>query len=354
MEWLRKNPSGLCSTDIINGAIGPDPSIHNAPGLPNIFLDILNDTERSLCQWTSSYAEQNFKKILVFGTGRRTASGNITLCEITTSYVDSKIDCKRPSDGGDLSCAAKAVRHTKDRPLAGNMTAFHMGLTWEILNEIPFVFANSHTGTPESGMLERFLKDPPSAFISDDRISSTWEDGKSPWDDWRNLPWYYGNLPLDVFSTRLSMLINTFLRASLDMPSLVGMNSMALDNDTNWINTTATWEEFTADTYVIKKSWFTLYMASSLVMTLCALVNIVLRAMTQTPDFLGSVSALTRDTPFVDAPAGGSFMDGTERARLLKDKWVRIQDVKPDEDVGRIAFSDAKGPGRLRTDRQYE
>ncbi|OMP86674.1 hypothetical protein BK809_0003846 [Diplodia seriata] len=138
------------------------------------------------------------------------------------------------------------------------------------------------------------------------------------------------------------------------MPTLVGMNSMDLDNKPGWANTTGNFTAFTADYYELQKPWFTLYMASTLVLTLCGLVNVVLRTMIRAPDFLGSISALTRDSPFVDAPPGGSTMDGTDRARLLKDKWVRIQDVKPDEEVGRIAFSDGKGPGGLRIGRRYE
>jgi hypothetical protein len=31
-------------------------------------------------------------------------------------------------------------------------------------------------------------------------------------------------------------------------------------------------------------------------------------------------------------------MDGSERSRLLRDKWVMIQDVRPDEMVERIAL----------------
>lgn len=335
-KWILDNPTGLRLSTFVEGFL--DPGNGTSPGFPNIFLDIFNDTMRQKPSATDQFAEPNRKQVLVFGNDRRGKNGSITLCEITTSYVDSQIACTRPSNDGELSCAVEAVRHTKGLPVSGNLTAFDIGQASRILIQIPYILANLHPSSIAPGILESFLKDPPSAF-----------DTKYDPDQWD-----YRNLPLDVFSARLSMLINTFLRASLDMPSLVGMNSTALVNEAYWMNTNANWTEFTPDIYDVKKPWFTLYIASTLVMTLCALANIVLRAMTRAPDFLGSVSALTRDTPFIDAPAGGSFMDGTERARLLKDKWVRIQDVKPDEDVGRIAFSDAKGPGRLRTDRQYE
>ncbi|KAL1649605.1 hypothetical protein SLS58_001662 [Diplodia intermedia] len=251
----------------------------------------------------------------------------MTLCEITTSS----------SDNGEASCGVKAVRHTSGLPVSGNLTALdEPTAAASMLQAIPFVLSSRHPRDP--GTLDKLLKDPLSIF-------------KEKYD---TNTWYYEDMSLNLFQARLGMLLNTFIRASYDMPSLVGMKSMTWDNETEWANTTGIWTEFTEDIYDIQIPWFTLYMASTIVLTLCGLVNVVLRTMIRAPDFLGSISALTRDTPFVDAPPGGSTMDGTDRARLLKDKWVRIQDVKPDEEVGRIAFSDAKGPGGLRIGRRYE
>lgn len=186
------------------------------------------------------------------------------------------------------------------------------------------------------GILETYLRDPPSAFS-------------------RSYPVVpFSAIPTKIFEARLSMIINTFLRASLDMPSLAGGNGISVENDTTWGNTTATWTQFTGEVYNMQRRWFALYISSTLILTLCGLFNIVLRSMVRAPDFLSSVSALTRDSQFIDVPPGGSTMDGPERTRLLKDKWVLIQDVKRKEEVGRIAFSDAKSGGRLDWSRRYE
>lgn len=334
---MLQNPSGLQLIPVTNGTMNFTSYGVRLPGFPNTFMDIWNDTHRLKPSAIGPLKEPNRKQVLVFGDNMP-SEGNLTLCEISTSYIDSVVNCTRPSDGGEIACEAQAIRHTKGLPVSGNLTAFDVAFTSQMLQDIPSILANLHPSHVAPTILESLLKNPPLAF-------NTSYTGRE---------WYYVDLPLEVFSARLSMVISTALRASLNMPSLVGMKSMILENDPNWANTTGVWEKFTADKYVVKRLWFTLYMASTIVMTLCAVVNIVLRGVTRAPDFLGSISALTRDSPFVDTPAGGSVMDGTERAKLLKGKWVRIQDVKPDDDVGRIAFSDAKGAGRLRVDRMYE
>lgn len=47
-------------------------------------------------------------------------------------------------------------------------------------------------------------------------------------------------------------------------------------------------------------------------------------------------------------------MDGTERAKLLQNRGVMIQDVAPNDAVGRIAFSGNEGMLRLQKDRIYD
>lgn len=129
-----------------------------------------------------------------------------------------------------------------------------------------------------------------------------------------------------VFASRLSMVLNTYLKATLDLSITVGADGTSLhDIDANWANTTGTWTEFTEPIYQISKSWFALYFISAIVLTACALANIVLRFLTHVPDIFGSISALTRDSTFIDVPTPASGMDGLERARLLKDKWVMIR-----------------------------
>jgi hypothetical protein len=116
---------------------------------------------------------------------------------------------------------------------------------------------------------------------------------------------------------------------------------------------TGTWYEFTAAVYHVNTLWFAFYFISAIVMMICAITNVVLRSMIHVPDFLGSISALTRDSTFVDVSTPASWMDGTERTRLLRDKWIMIQDVRPEESVGKNTFSDDVANVGMRMDRKY-
>lgn len=85
---------------------------------------------------------------------------------------------------------------------------------------------------------------------------------------------------------------------------------------------------------------------------MCAIGNLVLRR-SNLPDIISGVSALTRDSPFFSMPTLASTLDGSDRARFLKDRLVMIQDVCPEEEVGRIALSDTKTLVRLQKPRMY-
>lgn len=77
--------------------------------------------------------------------------------------------------------------------------------------------------------------------------------------------------------------------------------------------------------------------------------------MVRGPRILGYVSTMTRDNSYVDLPSGGCTLDGLERARLLKDMRVRLQDVAPEDGVGHIALSSAETSekGNLVSGRLY-
>jgi hypothetical protein len=104
--------------------------------------------------------------------------------------------------------------------------------------------------------------------------------------------------------------------------------------------------------YKVNRTWFALYIVSAIFASICAIANVVLR-WNNIPDIISGVSALTRDSPFVSTPTPASTLDGSDRARFLKDRMVMIQDVCPDNEVGRIALADATTLGRLQKERLY-
>jgi len=308
-------------------------------GLPNIRVDIMSATLRSGMRSLMSNYSGNagpFERLtLVFMTP--VSRANMTFCEIVTEYVDSSVECSRANRNTDLECSVQKMRHTSELSVDRNLTALHISGTYRVLQYLPSTIASYHPIEPS--VLEKWLQNPPTTFGVD--FSRTYD-------------WSYEDIPLNVFSDRLAMVLNTNLLAIFNMTIMVGSDGTSIDvRDSMWGNTTGKWTEFTAPVYTINKTWFSLYFISAIVLLLCAAANIVLRSLIHVPDFFGSISALTRDSLFFDVPTPASGMDGTERARLLQDKWVMIQDVRPDGSVGRIAFSDDVGMVPLRRGRMY-
>jgi hypothetical protein len=313
-------------------------------GMPNFLLAIQMEQERWAKPWTltdqspsvipGTFVEPYKKLTLVFYS-----RWNLTLCDVGTEYVDSVIDCSKPIWSGDNLCSVRKMRRSPGFKGKGNLTALDIGRTESILKHIPYTMASFHPNEPS--ILEKWLKDPTTAFQKQYGMDYTW----------------YEDLPLGLFSNRLAVVLNTYLRAMFDLTVTVGSE----DNDTSvnkfgglpWTNTTGTWNEFTDPVYYISMPWFIIYVISALVLTVCGFTNIVLRSLTQSPDIIGSIAALTRDSQFFDTPAPASGMDGSERSRLLQNKWVMIQDVRSEETIGRIAFSDDVSLVPLSKDRMY-
>lgn len=292
---------------------------------------IINDSRRQSATdmlWAHSHLQ------LMFST-----ETNLTICEVHTEYVESGVQCARESQQGDLACHVTQVRRM---PLAPelkkyeNLTALDIGPNSDLVLYIPDTLPSEDPFMPT--LLERWLKDPPTSF----------RYPYSPGQRW------YEDVPLSTFSNRLAMVLNTYLQATLNATNIYGAEGSSLESrDNTWSNTTGTWTEFTAPVYQLHKVWFALYIISATVLTMAALINILLRVWTHSPDFLNSISALTRDSAFIQVPTPASTLDGSERARLLRDTWFMIQDVQPNGKVGRIALSDAEEAVALRKDREY-
>lgn len=266
-------------------------------------------------------------------------------CEVTAIYVETEVQCTRASVSGALSCAASRIRETPDMP-PSNWSAFNLVYSWAInvLMAIPDTIQSGHVSQPSG--LELFLENPAKSFH-----------------DTGFLPLAYQDIPMDIFQARLALILNTYYQASLTTGNFLGADGVALYDVPStaalqYGNATGTWTEFTPPRYEVQPTWLTLYLVSTTVLAACAIASVVISALTRAPDLFCGVSSLTRDSVFMTrVPEGGSSLSASDRARHLQDVWVRIQDVKPEDDVGRIAFSDQKELGTaaaLRWERKYE
>ncbi|KAK5007153.1 hypothetical protein LTR28_005626 [Elasticomyces elasticus] len=105
--------------------------------------------------------------------------------------------------------------------------------------------------------------------------------------------------------------------------------------------------------YVCNFVWLALLLISTGVLLTIGIVGIVMKERTLAPDMMGYVASMTYENPYVKVPDGGAAIDAMDRARSLKNLWVRIGDVEGKSEVGHIAFTAGIQTRRLEKDREY-
>lgn len=144
-----------------------------------------------------------------------------------------------------------------------------------------------------------------------------------------------------LFSRRATTAFNTMWQATLNPrnatnPDPAAAQQGALDDGTTPTEARAAVER---EVYRASRAWIAVLFAATLALQVLAVAGVVLEwLVVRAPDVMGYVSSSTRDNRYFEVPAGGSTLVGTERARLLGGVRVRIADVRPEEDVGYIAF----------------
>ncbi|KAF2755013.1 hypothetical protein EJ05DRAFT_503325 [Pseudovirgaria hyperparasitica] len=107
---------------------------------------------------------------------------------------------------------------------------------------------------------------------------------------------------------------------------------------------------------VCNTGWLTLLLVATSIMVLVGVWGVVLDRIRKAPDLAMNISSMIRDNPFVHVPPDGTAMDAAERMRKFRNVRVRIGDIRPMDDVGRIAvstYSDEQFVDLLHDDRLY-
>ncbi|KAF2190449.1 hypothetical protein K469DRAFT_746947 [Zopfia rhizophila CBS 207.26] len=164
----------------------------------------------------------------------------------------------------------------------------------------------------------------------------------------------------ESFSHSLMQLINTFWIASIG-DTLIPSDKKATPSEfpsTIFENTTANVVE-REGILVCNKRWLAVLFVASLAALLACVIGAGIGLMPSSigPSLAMNISTMVRDHPLVEIPAGGCTLDDNERSRLLRDVKVRLGDVEPGADVGRIAVasvgSGRGAVGRIRRKRLY-
>lgn len=274
---------------------------------------------------------------------------NMTVCSLSTTRIDMKVECTRSLPGREISCSARSARHSKGFPLTAeeklyqNSTVVSRFFT-SIPNLAPSPYSRPLTPSP----MEEFLADP---LIGADYDTS--------------LDQQYMALPPDIFEARLANVLNTVMRGSYETTITVGRDRSGYlyhQKDfgerrlPEYGKMTGVGSSWSPPMYRLDKGWFTVYILSTVILFVCVMITVYLRAMIRVPDFLNNISALARDSFYVQMPVGGTFLDGMQMTRRIGKKRVKIGDVSSNDQIGRIAFADEENvrSGPLCVGRLYE
>ncbi|CVL03946.1 uncharacterized protein FMAN_14915 [Fusarium mangiferae] len=183
---------------------------------------------------------------------------------------------------------------------------------------------------------------------------------ENPYEFTSQLPWTKEDLAKFpyVFSRRMTTAFNTYWDAGLNpgghtnvsygtipLHNMNGLETGQTYKD-SFMNTTMGTRITTIDVYSAQRIWVGLLLFTTMVLQILAICGLIIEILIQGPDVLGFASTLTRDNPFVPLPAGGSHLDGPERARCLKNMRLELVDVRPEDETGYLAVravSSAKG-----------
>ncbi|KAK1909158.1 hypothetical protein P3342_011236 [Pyrenophora teres f. teres] len=300
---------------------------------------------------------------------------NIATCTLLQHHVEAYIKC------AGTQCAASKIRKSRTDTRPNALTAFE---SFEILKNVAHKFPTAIKFTEGSSPTELFLANT-SSFPFIQKAGRLYADVA-----YANL---FGLQP-DVFSRRLSLVLNTYYQLSSQSSGYFGSlsnNLSAYGPDTlpvtdanvylpanlsitehpvfSWFtkfqqtidqtnsaflgatttgNTTSTEEIF-----VCNVAWLALLLAASTVILITGSVGLVLKRKTLGPEMFGFVTSMTYENPWLKIPQGGTMLDAMERARLLKDVEVHIADVRGDDNVGHIALAAGIPLRKLERGRLY-
>lgn len=279
---------------------------------------------------------------VLFGSEADAGNGaTLANCSLTRSSVESYITCQ------GRSCAVTQMR----RSIFDHRPSDYTPLWYTVQQNFWLSWANA-AGTS----LESNTATPTELFIQNGSLTAALSTLVQSFSE-VNLY----QLPAHTFSERLSLLWNTYWQCGHapwyqtgNLPS----NLTAYPDHTSYgliVNATTASITHLRPVYVSSHSWATILLIASLLLFICAIYGTILKYQTVAPDVLGYVSSLTRDNPYVPLPGGGTALDGLERARLLKNMKVRLQDVTPGDPQGHIALRYDEWPnvGKLTTQRLY-
>ena len=300
---------------------------------------------------------------------------NIAKCSLSQQHIEALVQCQ------SSQCAAAKVRKSREDTRPSALTGLEHGT---IMYWFAKQFPKAVTFDVGSSPTERFLANT-STFPFVQQVGNLASDAA-----FLNL----SLVPADVFSRRLSLVMNTFYQLSVqptgyfgslpknlsvygpdthpvsDLDAYLPANLSSTEHTfTDWYDafeqgiqdikspfigaTTTANIVATEEIFICNFAWLALLLVSSGITLVIGSVALLLKRKTLGPELFGFVSSMTYENSWVKIPRGGTGLDAMERARLLNDVEVRIGDVRGDEQVGHIAFAAGVPLRKLERGRLY-
>lgn len=286
-------------------------------------------------------------------SGATILSGRYSQCLLTTTYVEAQVVCATSS-----TCTVAKIRRSKLEHASPAYTLLDNS-TLTIPNWVyfarGFVKTMDGLGGSEDDMtaVQEYLVDPDLV----DLPSTVFELYSNPLES-------PIELTDELYEIRMGQLMNTYwdcMVAMYAIPFGLNENTTAMTDAARATSSadvkalaysaTSNGTKTIVDNVIQAHiAWTVALVVASTAMIVAGFVSPAIRHfMARGPDVMLNISGLaTRDSPFVALPVSGSFMDATDRARLVKDHKVRFGDVSADTDVGRLAIGTMDLPGSTR------
>ena len=294
---------------------------HNGYGIYGALAQTIGDQSIDLTPQTLLFQSYTFED---------DDQNNVAYCSIHQAYVEAAVSCA----GSNKTCKVTSMRDSQlPHPEKTLNPLLYYGCFSNFANSLYNASARPHAGT--STLSELYMLEPERIFAH----SNTLEDYMILY-----------TLPKTTFEERLGHLLNTYYIGSLAPESFLG--AFAASAVAANLTTIATVMNSEA-VYVASIGWLFLFIACTLAMLAAAVVGVILIHNTLNPDILGYCSSLTRDSPYIQLPAGGNTLGGAARARLLSSLEVRLGDVGAEDEAGHIALAPVDQAARVARGKLY-
>ncbi len=269
-----------------------------------------------------------------------TGASNVTsiFCTPTQTYIENVIACTKSSASSSPSCVVTAQRLSLLPHMPTTITLFSFLDTFVGTS---FLLPFSEPQVNSIDPIQNYIVDPLSnSFIQSTTFASvTGEESR------------FLNISLADFGTRLGQVLNTFLQGSManstsflldpntafasvanpgiaSSPSLLSSQITSLSNILTAPSntTTATVQLGTALKLHLSVPYLAIFLLSSLLILLAAVLSAILSRRTIARDYLPYVSSLARESQYINFPPGGVGLSGMARTRAMKELRIQLGD----------------------------